>query len=166
MKCWLRWMRSRKDLVGSLIERHLSRGGMAIVATHQELSNLQQVRFSDSNSRPMLPAAHRKRCCRVERPSTLSMFRWIVVARSEAGVETTRRRFIDAVFLCHRRQPFSAWHWTGDSTAALDCAGRCLGRGAAGIDAVAGQTFCERLPGRHAGTNAADAAAALPGGAG
>ncbi len=47
-----------------------------------------------------------------------------------------------------------------------DRAGRCLGGGAAGVDAFARQVVCQRLSGRHAGAVVTDAAAAVSGRAG
>src|SRR5262245_6748593 len=74
---------------------------------------------------------------------------------------SSRRHAVDGFFLRNRRQSFSARNWTRDAVAATDCAGRCLGRRTAGVDAFARQVVFKRLPVLHAGTVVTDAATAL-----
>ena len=114
-------------LVRSLIENHLTGGGIAIVATHQELE-LSAAGPNDSNSQR-------------ERTFELIDVALDRLARSDAGVASPRRHAVDSFLLCDRRQSVSARHRTRDAVAANDRAGRSLGSSTAGVDAFARAVF-------------------------
>ena len=103
MKCLRLLTRARVHLIESIIGEHLSNGGMAIVATHQELNisadQFQRLELATENSSEAASGWRR-----VSAP-TLSMFRWIVARdlmlawRRRADVLSTLFFFVIVVSL-------------------------------------------------------------------
>src|SRR6185312_16024697 len=126
-----------------------------------------QLHFSGSNSSPVCllacPLAPLPRNRLRERSFHLLNVPLDSRARTHFGVAKTRRRLINPVLLRDRRQSLPSRDRSGGAVVEINRARRGLGSGVAGLDVVPRTSFPERLSGRHARTNAADAAAALSG---